>query len=139
MTAGVPGAGIAGLFYLVGALLAPLWNLSRRGRVGPRARSWMFVARLALIALVMLAGIGLAGVLVGRLLTSPTIMAHVPGAAANAPASPAFIARLTVVLTVGTLALVLGAVELLALIASPRRLAARRSRKRRPIPGPAQP
>ena len=139
MTAGVPGAGIAGLFYLAGALLAPLWNLSRRARGGPSARSWIFVARLALMAFAMLAGIGLAGVLVGYHLTSPTIMAHVPGAADNAPASAVFIARLTVVLTIGTLALVLGAVELLALVASPRRLAARRSRKRRPMPGPAQP
>jgi hypothetical protein len=139
VTAGVPGAGIAGLFYLVGALLAPLWSLLRRARGGPSARSWTFVARLAVMALVMLASIGLAGVLVGRLLTSPTIMAHVPGAADNAPASPVFIARLTVFLTMGTLALVLGAVELLALISSPRRLAARRSRKRRPMPGTAQP
>jgi hypothetical protein len=134
MTAGVPGAGIAGLFYLAAALLAPLWNLVRRSRRQPSARRWSFVARLAVLALSMLSGIALAGLLIGLALTSASAIAHVPGAYAHAPTAPFVIARLTVFLTLGTLVAVLAGVEVLALFASPRRLAARRARGRAPIP-----
>lgn len=139
MTAGVPGAGIAGLFYLAGALLAPIWNLARGARLGPGVRPWTFVVRLALLALSMLAGIALAGLLVGLVLTNPTVVAHVPGAAANAPTTAYFIARVTVFFTIGTLLVVLAGVEAIAWAASPRRLAQRRARRQGPDAAGAQP
>lgn len=128
MTAGVPGAGIAGLFYMAGALLAPLRELARAPRRTTVRRPWRFVARLAVLAVSMLAGIAVAGLLIGLVLATPAVLAHVPGAPINAATAPWFIARATVFLTFGTLAAVLVGVEVLALAISPRRTAARRAR-----------
>jgi preprotein translocase subunit SecG len=137
MTAGVPGAGIAGLFYLAGALLAPLWNLARGAGIQPGIRPWTFVWRLALLALSMLTGIALAGLLIGLVLTSPSSIAHLRGVPHGTSTTPFFIARVTVFLTIGTLVIVLAAVEVLAFFASPRRISQRRSR--RPTAAGSQP
>ena len=127
MTAGVPGAGIAGLFYLAGALLAPAWELARAWRGTRRAPAWRFVLRLAGVATGMLAGIYAVGLLIGIGLTFPDLLSSTADGSASAPAgTPHFIARAAVFLTFGTLALVLLAVEALRLVFSPRRSARRR-------------
>jgi hypothetical protein len=116
MTAGVPGAGIGGLFYLAAALLAPAWEgcraLARRER---RVHPPWFVARLAVLALLMLGGIVVVGWLLGLLLTSPSLLGQGANAPAAAGAAPQFIARAAVLLTVGTLVAVLAGVEVLRL------------------------
>jgi hypothetical protein len=129
MTAGVPGAGIGGLFYLAAALVAPAWDgwrtLVRRDR---RVHRPWFVARLAVLALLMLGGIVAAGWLLGLVLTSPPLLAQGARAPAAGGASPQFIARAAVLLTVGTLVAVLAGVEVLRLAL---RLQSRRARARR--------
>jgi hypothetical protein len=129
MTAGVPGAGIGGLFYLAAALVAPAWDgwrtLVRRDR---RVHRPWFVARLAVLALLMLGGIVAAGWLLGLVLTSPPLLAQGARAPAAGAATPQFIARAAVLLTVGTLVAVLAGVEVLRLSL---RLQSRRARARR--------
>jgi hypothetical protein len=129
MTAGVPGAGIGGLFYLAAALVAPAWDgwrtLVRRDR---RVHRPWFVARLAVLALLMLGGIVAAGWLLGLVLTSPSLLAQGARAPAAGGATPQFIARAAVLLTVGTLVAVLAGVEVLRLAL---RLQSRRARARR--------
>jgi hypothetical protein len=67
MTAGLPGAGIGGLFYLISALLMPVRSLYRAltGRGEPR---WALALRQAALAAGILAGIWAAGWLLGALL-----------------------------------------------------------------------
>ena len=65
MTAGIPGSGIGGIFYLVGALLLPFRTLFRQMR-GIRVR-WAPVLRQAALALAILAGLWLSGTLLGIL------------------------------------------------------------------------
>jgi hypothetical protein len=129
MTAGVPGAGIGGLFYLAAALVAPAWDgwrtLVRRDR---RVHRPWFVARLAVLALLMLGGIVAAGWLLGLVLTSPSLLAQGARAPAGGGATPQFIARAAVLLTLGTLVAVLAGVEVLRLAL---RLQSRRARARR--------
>jgi hypothetical protein len=66
MIAGVPGAGIGGLFYLISALLLPLRGLWRRGR--GESVSWRQILQSAALALGIFAGIWLTGWLLGFLL-----------------------------------------------------------------------
>ena len=66
MTAGVPGTGIGGLFYLTAALLLPLRGIVRRihgGRV-----SWRAIAGKAALAAGVFLGIWLTGWLLGMFL-----------------------------------------------------------------------
>jgi len=55
MTAGVPGTGIGGLFYLMAALLLPVRGLLLRLRGG--RVSWRMVAKLLLLAIGVFLGI----------------------------------------------------------------------------------
>jgi hypothetical protein len=74
MTAGVPGTGIGGLFYLVAAVLLPLRGFIRRlhgGRV-----SWRLIARKSGLALGVLLGILTTGWLLGLLLGPAAILAE---------------------------------------------------------------
>jgi len=69
MTAGLPGFGLGGVFFIISALLAPFGELvmTARGR-SSRAR-WASVGRQLLIALAMISAVGamlgLAGVVSG--------------------------------------------------------------------------
>ena len=49
MTAGLPGTGIGGMFYLISALATPLWEAYLRVR-GRRARGWGLVVAQTAIA-----------------------------------------------------------------------------------------
>jgi hypothetical protein len=66
MTAGVPGTGIGGLFYLTAALLLPLRGLVSRAR-GARV-SWKAIAGKAALAAGVFLGIWLTGWLLGLFL-----------------------------------------------------------------------
>jgi MFS family permease len=70
MTAGVPGTGIGGLFYLLAALLLPLRGIVRRIR--GRRVSWRAIARNAGLAFGVFLGIWLTGWLLGLLVGPAT-------------------------------------------------------------------
>ncbi len=63
MTAGVPGTGIGGLFYLLAALLLPLRGLVRL--LSKARTSWREVLNMAGLALGVFLGIWLTGWLLG--------------------------------------------------------------------------
>jgi hypothetical protein len=67
MTAGIPGAGIGGLFYLVGALAAPLREAVRALRGHPLPRQWPLVSRQFLLANVILGSLATTGWLLASL------------------------------------------------------------------------
>jgi hypothetical protein len=115
VTPGVPGAGIAGLFYLASALLMPVLELVRARRGDTPRRRPAFIARQVLLAVCMLGGIWLIGWILGSLLTVRSIAAATPGMSLD-PMRPQVIGRVTVILTVGTLVIVLTAVEILRLV-----------------------
>jgi hypothetical protein len=127
VTAGVPGAGIGGLFYLACALLMPMRALLGVARGTPRTYGAMFVARHAAMATAMLGSIWVAGWLLGLALgwwSAGQPPAHGTATAAD---TPRVIGQAMVALTVGTLITVLLLVECLRLIVprGPRRPAGR--------------
>jgi tetratricopeptide (TPR) repeat protein len=128
MTAGIPGAGIAGLFYLACALLMPLRHLSRTGVAAglqPRApHSWSFVGRLVAMAAAMLASLWLGAWAIAWLVAATTTGGG--PASGAAPALPRGVVRGVAWLTAGTLVAVLAGVELL-------RLVLRRTRRATPV------
>jgi hypothetical protein len=115
MTAGIPGAGIAGLFYLACALLMPLRRLTRTGVAAglqPRAsHTWSFVGRLVAMATAMLASLWLGAWALGWLVAAATATGGGPASEA-ALALPRGVIRGVAWLTAGTLVAVLGGVEL---------------------------
>jgi hypothetical protein len=66
MTAGVPGTGIGGLFYLLAALFLPLRGIARRLRGG--RVSWKAIAGKVALAAGIFLGIWVTGWLMGLLL-----------------------------------------------------------------------
>ncbi|HEU5261939.1 MAG TPA: tetratricopeptide repeat protein [Gemmatimonadales bacterium] len=110
MTVGLPGTGIGGLFYLASALAMPLREVYRRVR-GRRGLGWRVVAEQTAIAGAILAGMWATGWLLGVAFaaTHPVVS---PGAGAP---SGNVLRTAAVVLTLGTLTVVLLGVELLRL------------------------
>jgi hypothetical protein len=118
MVAGLPGAGIGGLFYLISALLLParaLWRWVRGVPVGVSAGA---VLRQVLMAIAILAGIWGTGWLLGAVVapdlvrppSSTSFLRHLPGSSANLVRIAALMAGF------GTLGLVLIAVEVARVI-----------------------
>src|SRR5439155_24306256 len=64
VTAGLPGTGIGGMFYLMSALATPLREAYLRVR-GRRSRGWGLVATQTAIAGAILAGVGATGWVLG--------------------------------------------------------------------------
>lgn len=120
MTAGVPGAGIAGLFYLACALLMPLRHLTRMVASPRVSHSWAFVGRLVAMAAAMLASLWLGAWAIGWVVAAATTTAGGPASEATL-ALPRGVVRGVAWLTAGTLVAVLGAVELLRLVLRPAR------------------
>lgn len=112
MTAGIPGSGIGGIFYVIGALLLPLRTLVQQAR-GERVK-WAPVLRQFALGLGILAGLWLAGVLLSLLL-APVL----PAAPSRvAVARHADVLRLlSVYASFGTLAAVLLAVQVARVVA----------------------
>lgn len=116
MTAGLPGAGIGGVFYLLSALLMPVWEAVRRRRCAASRRRWGLSVRMSLLAGAMLSAIWLTGWLLGLVLIAhPEMVAGAAPSPVDA-AAPQVIGRGMVALTLGTLAAVLVGVELLRLV-----------------------
>lgn len=65
MTAGLPGTGIGGVFYLVSALLMPFVELFRTLRGESSVERWLIVARQLTMATAIIAGMWLMGLLLG--------------------------------------------------------------------------
>ena len=76
MTAGLPGTGIGGLFYLISALLMPLRELFRAliGK-GDRARGRMALQQCA-IALTILGAVWMTGLLLGLFHVGTKLVHH---------------------------------------------------------------
>jgi len=111
MTAGLPGTGIGGMFYLVSALAMPLREAYRRARGCAASGTWRLVAGQTAIAGGILGGVWATGWLLGvALRTAHPVVALPPGA------HPGNVLRtVTFALSLGTLAAVLLGVELLRL------------------------
>jgi len=123
MQAGLPGAGLGGLFYLASALLMPFRALSKKWRQERDGRM-AEVRQQVLIAAGVLGAIWLTGWMLGLILTRTGMVAlsasrgplsHLPGASSN------IVRAATVMGGFVTLVVVLLLVELARLIFSRRR------------------
>lgn len=110
MTVGLPGTGIGGMFYLLSALAMPLSEAYRRLR-GRASGGWRMVAGQLAIVGGILVGMFLTGRLLGAALHATQQPARL--ALGSIPSNALRIAAL--VLSIGTLGAVLGAVEVLRL------------------------
>ena len=118
MSAGLPGIGLGGLFFIVSALLAPLPELVRTARGRSSRERWAGVARNLALALVMIAAIDATLWLVRGAVFSGAA----GGSVARAPLVPLGI-------TAGLLALVLGGAKLAELASRARAHWARAPRR----------
>src|SRR2546426_2697156 len=110
MTAGVPGTGIGGLFYLVAALLLPLRGLMLRMR-GARV-PWPTLFRQMRLAVGVFLGIWATGWLLGFIVGPVAEMARIAGRAESMTRGFRSVVRWSALLGgLGALAVVLPAVE----------------------------
>ena len=109
MTAGSPGAGIGGLFYLANALWLPLRTLMRRAR--GELVVWRPALGQALLAATILLGIWGAGWLLG-LWIGPAGRAAAPGGLSAGARTARLLGAATIFASLGTLAAVLLSVQL---------------------------
>lgn len=130
MTAGIPGAGIGGLFYLASTVVLPFRRLMRRLRGLPDATSGRQLLHSLCIAGGIIASLWLVGWLLAFLVPVEILR--------SVATTPAGMARARNVLPVatfatamGTMLMVLGAVEMARYAQSRRQLAVRRSAQRR--------
>src|SRR5687767_10078155 len=100
MTVGLPGAGIGGLFYLAATLLLPVRSLIRRRR----GQAHLVLLALGIIGSLWLAGWLLAFVVPDRMLAASAI-------GASTVTSKTVLPLVTFAVGMGTLAMVLIAVE----------------------------
>ena len=68
MTAGLPGTGIGGVFYLLSALLMPVFELVNTLRGQSNWARWAVVFRQLMMAFGIIAGMWMLGILLGLLL-----------------------------------------------------------------------
>ncbi len=118
MNVGLPGAGIGGAFYLLSALWMPVQELAR-SRAPDQPKRRRLVARQFAIALSILGGIWVMGLLLGRLVEPTAVSpdAIVGGAGASGVSALPNVVRLATFLgTLGTLIVVLVSVEVLRLV-----------------------
>ena len=74
MTAGLPGTGIGGVFYLLSALLMPLVELVKTLRGQSSKSRWLLVIRQLAMASGIIAGMWMLGIVLGLLLeTQPDV------------------------------------------------------------------
>lgn len=115
MIAGIPGGGIGGLFYLIGALLAPVWELVRLLKCDASPRRWALALRHFLLAACILLSVAGSTWLVGLLAASPVVASR-SDQGLLAPLTHEVIGRRVALITATTLAAVLIAVEALRFI-----------------------
>jgi len=118
MTVGLPGAGIGGLFYLASTLLLPVRSIVRRLRGRPDALNWRGQAHIVLMALAIMGSLWVSGWLLAFVV--PDRMLASSSGAATAVTSRTVIPLATFGIGVGTLAMVLIAVEIAHYVHAPR-------------------
>ena len=111
MIAGLPGAGIGGLFYLASTLLLPARSLLRRLRGEPDAVTWRHQAHNLGVAAGIIGGLWMTGRLLGLVLPDELLARPCVEAGPHFGASRSAIPLATLAMAVGTLAFVLVAVE----------------------------
>ena len=110
MPAGLPGTGIGGMFYLISALATPLWEAYLRVR-GRRSRGWRLAVTQTALAGAILAGLWATGWLLGLALSASRRL--LPAAITPHPGN--LLPAVALLISAGTLAVVLLGVELLRL------------------------
>lgn len=119
MTAGLPGVGIGGMFYLVSALLMPFRSLV--ATITGREARWAVALRQASIALTTIGVVWATLWGIGWLIAtfSPALVVGATTAAATAPVRNV-VRTATLLGSIGTLTLVLAGVQTLRLLLPPR-------------------
>ena len=117
MTAGLPGAGVGGLFYLLAALLSPVWEVMRAITAPDSPRRWGLVLRHAALAASVLAAIWVTAWCIGATvmwLSAPAAAGGIDTAQVVAAARqyPAVVSKGLAMFTAATLAMVLLTVEI---------------------------
>lgn len=130
MTAGLPGAGIGGLFYLASTLLLPVRSLVRRARGRPDPVSMGQLAHSVLIAAGIIAGLWLSGWLLGYIVPDE-MLPQVHAGGNTRPAARTIISMATLATAVATLGVILMTVEAAHLWQAKKTRAVRRSRSHR--------
>lgn len=130
MTAGLPGAGIGGLFYLAATISLPLRSLWRRVRGRSDSVTWRHQAHNVTMAAGIIAGLWVAGWMLGFVVPDEMLNPGIATAAGSGTSLRTVIPAATFAAALGTLAVVLAAVEV-AHHANRRALASRRARAAR--------
>jgi len=134
MTAGLPGAGIGGLFYLAATITLPFRSLWRRVRGQSDAMSWRHQAHNVAMAAGIIAGLWVAGWLLGFVVPDEMLKPGISSGVGSAGISTrTVIPAATFAVAIGTLAMVLAAVEV-AHHQDRRASATRRARPARRLP-----
>lgn len=126
MTAGLPGAGIGGLFYLASTLLLPLRSLLRRARRKPDPVSLNQMAHSVLIAAGIIGALWMSGWLLGFIVPGEMLPQRQVAGAAR-PAARTIISMATMATALVTLAIILLAVEVAHLWQAEKARGSRRS------------
>ena len=111
MTVGLPGAGIGGLFYLASTLMLPARSLLRRVRGRPDHAPWRRHMHSVLIAVGIIAGLWLAGWLLGLVVPDELLVRSGRSGIDAARSMRSVIPMATFAVAVATLVGVLAAVE----------------------------
>ena len=115
MTAGIPGAGIGGLFYLASTILLPARNLVRRLR-GRSHTAWRDQAFVVALTAGILGALWATGWILALVIPREVLTRGGLSTPANGGLSATVIPMATFAVAVGTLGLVLVAVEIAHLI-----------------------
>ncbi len=112
MTAGLPGTGVGGLFYMLCGIVMPFREAYRAVRGKSDARSRRLVAYQTLMALGVVAGIWATGWLLGLMINwAPTAAAAAHGAGHVATHASNVVRLMAFFVAFATLAFVLAAVQ----------------------------
>jgi|SRR5688572_13749477 len=116
MTAGLPGAGIGGLFYLASSILLPLRSLWRRARGLPDTVSLRQQLHSLLMAFGIIGGLWVSGWVLAFIVPDDMLPQNALSRSGGASSANTVIPVATFLVAVGTLVLVLVMVEMARLI-----------------------
>ncbi len=117
MSVGIPGTGIGGLFYLASGVLIPVREILVKARRNQRdAKVWRLIVRQTFLVIGILAGIWITGWMLGFLLSQPVGLAVGLEGSGPGASRPHFWGTASVLAGVGTLLIVLSAVEVARLV-----------------------